>query len=69
MLGKTEGTRREWVTEDETVGWHYRLNGHEFEQTPGDSAFTIREAWRNAVHGVTKTRAQLSMGSQRLGPN
>ena len=22
---------------DETVGWHYRLNGHEFEQTPGDS--------------------------------
>ena len=21
---------------DETVGWHHRLNGHEFEQTPGD---------------------------------
>ena len=20
------------------VGWHHRLNGHEFEQTPGDSA-------------------------------
>ena len=19
------------------VGWHYRLNGHEFEQVPGDS--------------------------------
>ena len=19
------------------VGWHHRLNGHEFEQTPGDS--------------------------------
>ena len=19
------------------VGWHYQLNGHEFEQTPGDS--------------------------------
>jgi len=19
------------------VGWHYRLNGYEFEQTPGDS--------------------------------
>ena len=19
------------------VGWHYRLNGHEFEQTPGDN--------------------------------
>ena len=25
------------VTEDEMVGWHHRLNGHEFEQTPGDS--------------------------------
>ena len=24
------------MTEDEMVGWH-RLNGHEFEQTPGDS--------------------------------
>ena len=22
-------------TEDEVVGWHHRLNGHEFEQTPG----------------------------------
>ena len=25
------------VTEDEVVGWHHRLNGHEFEQTLGDS--------------------------------
>ena len=23
--------------EYETVGWHHRLNGHEFEQAPGDS--------------------------------
>ena len=23
------------MTEDETVGWHHRLNGHEFEQAPG----------------------------------
>ena len=22
---------------DEMVGWHHRLNGHEFEQTPGDT--------------------------------
>ena len=22
--------------EDETVGWHHRVNGHEFEQTLGD---------------------------------
>ena len=25
------------MTEDEVVGWHHQLNGHEFEQTPGDS--------------------------------
>ena len=25
------------MTEDEMVGWHHRLNRHEFEQTPGDS--------------------------------
>ena len=25
------------TTEDEMVGWHHRLDGHEFEQTPGDS--------------------------------
>ena len=24
------------MTEDEMVGWHHRLNGHEFEQAPGD---------------------------------
>ena len=25
------------MTEDEMVGWHHRLSGHEFESTPGDS--------------------------------
>ena len=24
------------MTEDGTVGWHHRLNGHESEQTQGD---------------------------------
>ena len=37
MLGKIEGRRRRGVTEDEMVGWHHRLKGHEFEQTLGDS--------------------------------
>ena len=36
MLGKIEGKRRSGATEDEMVGWHHRLNGHEFEQTLGD---------------------------------
>ena len=35
MLGKTEGRRRRGQ-QDEMVGWHHGLHGHEFEQTPGD---------------------------------
>ena len=36
QLIKIEG-RRKRGTEDEMVGWVHRLNGHEFEQTLGDS--------------------------------
>ena len=25
------------MTEDEIVEWHHQLDGHEFEQAPGDS--------------------------------
>ena len=36
MLGKIEGRlRRGW--QNEMVGWHHRLNGHEFVQPLGDS--------------------------------
>ena len=34
MQGKIEGRRRRG-TEDEMVGWHHRVNGHEFEQALG----------------------------------
>ena len=30
MLGKIEGRRRRGIAEDEMVGWHHQLNGHEF---------------------------------------
>ena len=36
MLGKTEVQEEKGATEDEMVGWHHQLNGHEFEQTQGD---------------------------------
>ena len=35
MLGKVEGRRRRGTTEDEMVGWHHRLNEHEFEKSSG----------------------------------
>ena len=40
------------------VGWHHRLDGHEFEQTPGNGE--DREAWGAAVHRVAKSRTRLS---------
>ena len=46
------------MTEDEMVGWHHRLNGHEFEQTLGVG--DGQEAWRAAVHGVAKRWTQLN---------
>ena len=37
MLGEIEGRRRRGRQRmNEIVRWHHRLNGHEFEQTPGD---------------------------------
>ena len=36
--GKDRGQEeQQGVIEDEMVRWHHRLNGHELEQTPGDS--------------------------------
>ena len=34
--GKDGRQEEKGTTEDEMVGWHHRLNGHEFEQAPGD---------------------------------
>ena len=39
--------------ENEMVGWHHRLDGHEFEQAPGVG--DGQEAWRAAVHGVAES--------------
>ena len=41
FLGKDSNAGKDWrqeekgMMEDEVVGWHHWLNGHEFEQTPG----------------------------------
>ena len=46
------------MTEDKMVGWHYQLNGREFEQAlrVGED----REAWRASVHGVAKSQMRLN---------
>ena len=41
LIGKDPDAWKDWrreekgTTQDEMVGWHHRLNGHEFEWTPG----------------------------------
>ena len=35
--GKDWGQEEKGMTEDEMVGWHHQLNGHEFEQALGDA--------------------------------
>ena len=41
------------MTEDEMVRWHRQLNGHEFDQTPGDGE-------GQESHGVAKGQTRLS---------
>ena len=59
LISKNPDAGKDWrqvekgTTEDEMVEWHHQLNGHEFEQTLGNNEG--REAWRAAVHGVTKS--------------
>ena len=45
------------MTKDEMVGWHRRLNGHEFEQSLGDSEG--QGAWHAAIHGVAQSWTRL----------
>ena len=41
VIGKDPNAGKDWrqqekgMTEDEMVGWHHRLNGHQFKQAPG----------------------------------
>ena len=48
------------MIEDEMVGWHHQLNGHECEQTLGDSE---RLAWRAAVYRVSELDMTLQLNS------
>ena len=58
ILGKIEGRRRRRRQENEMIGWHHWVNGHEFEQTL--EMVKDRETWRAAVLWVTKNQTQLS---------
>ena len=62
LLGQNSCDRKDWrqkekrVTEDEMVGWHDQLDGHEFEQTLGNSEE------QEACHGLQRVRCDLATG-------
>ena len=56
MFQTIEGRKRRG-RQDDMVGWHHRLNEHEFEQGPGDGK---EQGTHAVVHGVTKSRTGLS---------
>ena len=51
LIGKDPDAGKDWrqeekgMTEDDIVGWYHWLNGHEFEQSPGDGEGQGSPAW------------------------
>ena len=56
--GKDWGQEEKGTTEDEMVRWHHWLNGHEFEQAPGDGE--EQGSLRAAAREIAKSRTGLS---------
>ena len=56
--GKDWRQEEKGMTEDETVGWHHWLNGHEFEQAPGDGegqgSLVCCSPWRHKELNMTE---------------
>ena len=63
LIGKVPDAGKDWgqeekgAAEDEMVGWHYRLNGHWFEQIPGDAegmgSLVCRSPWGHKESDTT----------------
>ena len=64
LTGKDPDAEKDWeqeekgMTEDKMVEWHQWLNRHEFEHVM--VLVLDWEVWHLAVHGVAKSRTQLS---------
>ena len=70
LTGRDPDAGKDWrweekgTTEDEMVGWHHRLDGHEFEKALG--VHDVQGSLLCAVHEVTKSRTGLSDWTQLI---
>ena len=63
-VGKDWRQEEKGTTEDEMVGWHHRLNDMSLSRL--QELVMDRQAWRAAVHGVTKSQTGLSDSTELI---
>ena len=77
LIGKDPDAGKDWrqeekgMTEDETVGWHHRLNEHEFEQAlgvgDGQGSLLCYSPWGHKESGTTEQLNWTELGRDRGG--
>ena len=75
LVGKDPDAGKDWrqeekgTTEDKMVGWHHRLDGHEFEQALGDGegqgSLACCSPWDRRVGHNLATEQQLSLSLEK----
>ena len=78
FIGKDSDAEKDWgqeekgATEDEMAGWHYQLNGHEFEQNlkvsegPGEPGMLQSMGSQRVRHDLATEQQQNTYRSARL---
>ena len=60
LIGKDPDAEKDWrqeegeITEDELIGWHHWLNGHEFEQALGEGILACGSPWGRKQSDTTE---------------
>ena len=77
LIGKDPDAGKDWrweekgTTEDETIGWHYRHDGHEFEQAPGigdgQGSLVCCSPWGRKESDMTEWRTWTELGGSPRG--
>ena len=79
LIGKALDAGKDWgqeerrVTENEMIGWHHRLNGHESEKTSGDSegqgSLACYHLWVHKESDMTEWLENNKTNHENRGPS